>query len=60
MTEVKDELDRETLSRINLENKIQTVREELEFKESLKDKVRDRIARGLYLNQSSGGHGNIR
>lgn len=38
LTEVKDELDRETLSRINLENKIQTVREELEFKESLKDK----------------------
>ena len=39
LEDLKDELDKETLKRIDVENKAQTLREEMEFKESLKDKV---------------------
>ena len=39
LEELKDELDRETLKRIDIENKTQTLREEMEFKDSLKEKV---------------------
>lgn len=38
LEDLKDELDRETLKRINIENKTQTLREEMEFKDSLKEK----------------------
>ena len=43
LEDLKDELDRETLKRIDIENKTQTLREEMEFKDSLKEKVRDFI-----------------
>ena len=39
LEDLKDELDRETLKRIDIENKTQTLREEMEFKDSLKEKV---------------------
>jgi len=38
LEDLKDELDRETLKRIDIENKTQTLREEMEFKDSLKEK----------------------
>jgi len=38
LEELKDELDKETLKRIDIENKTQTLREEMEFKNSLKEK----------------------
>ena len=43
LEDLKDELDRETLKRIDIENKTQTLREEMEFKDSLKEKVRDLV-----------------
>ena len=39
LEDLKDELDRETLKRIDIENRTQTLREEMEFKDSLKEKV---------------------
>lgn len=38
LEDLKDELDRETLKRIDIENRTQTLREEMEFKDSLKEK----------------------
>ena len=39
LEDLKDELDKETLKRIDIENRAQTIREEMEFKNSLKQKV---------------------
>ena len=39
LDDLKIELDNETLKRIDIENKSQTVREEMEFRDSLKQKV---------------------
>ena len=39
LEDLKDELDRETLKRIDIENRTQTLREEMEFKDSLKERV---------------------
>jgi len=51
LEDIKDELDKETLRRIDMENKQQTLREELEFNESLKDKELTELRREMSSTQ---------
>ena len=47
LEDLKDELDKETLKRIDMENKNQTLKEELEFKDSLKDRELSELRREM-------------